>query len=92
MLAWDLEGSWFKSHDEISAAAGPLSEVLNPHIAPGGDWPLPSLINCKSRFVKATAKKTLNVKKRCATLKICHFCCAAKYKSGHRPHHIPVTY
>ncbi|KAG9330569.1 hypothetical protein JZ751_023841 [Albula glossodonta] len=55
----DSEGCWFKpqcSHKKIGAAVGPLSKALNPHCSQGGMAPGYSQINCKSLWIKASAK------------------------------------
>ena len=59
LLDLDPQGRWFDpwcGHDKICTAVGPLSKALNPALLQGVCLLL-SLINCKSLWIKASAKK-----------------------------------
>ena len=58
LLDLDPQGRWFDpwcGHDKICTAVGPLSKALNPTLLQGVCLLL-SLINCKLRWIKESAK------------------------------------
>ena len=58
LLDLDPQGRWFDpwcGHNKICTAVGPLSKALNPTLL-RGECLLRSLINCKSLWIKASAK------------------------------------
>ena len=58
LLDLDLQGRWFDpwcGHTKICTAVGPLSKALNPTLLQGV-FLLLSLMNCKSLWIKVSAK------------------------------------